>query len=169
MSTRRAATLVEMVMTMSAGTSLILLAIGLMHQTLTLSRQASGRADAQRSLARLAMLFRDDVHRARAVAVENDDQLNLELADEGRVLYRFVDHRLTREYQRASGKVEHERFAFDAGHSATFQSLREPTRAGLIIRHDPGLYKVPAKTELHVEAVLNRWQWAENGREEQGP
>ena len=57
MNRRKAFTLVEMLMTMTMGSSLMLLAIGLVHQSMSMSKLAKIRGEHDRSLARLAERF----------------------------------------------------------------------------------------------------------------
>lgn len=169
MKRRRASSLVELMMSMTAGSSLMLVAIGLVHQTMTVSRQTTEQTDHDRSLARLAMQFRFDAHRASEATAESENELSLTWSDETKVTYQFADRHITRRHQRASGEEEQERFALRGQATTTFEALSDPDRVELIIRRDAGLQNVPPRTQLHVTAALHKLLRAEQGGEEMQP
>jgi type II secretory pathway component PulJ len=166
MMRRNGSTLVEIVICMSISTSLMLTAVGLVHQTLTVSSRTSERADLARSLARLSTQFRADAHRATEAKTDSETEMRLTQPDGSEVIYRFADHRIARQHQSASGQLEHDSFSCEAGHVAKFNVLSQPERAALLVQRDRGLANMPPQTELHVEAVLSRLPWAEQGGEE---
>lgn len=169
MKQRRASSLVELMMCMTAGSSLMLVAIGMVHQTMTVSRQTTEQTDHDRSLARLAMQFRFDAHRASGASAKSENELSLTCSDGTVVTYQFADRHITRRHQRASGEDEQEGFALGGQATATFQALSDPDRVELIIRRDAGLQHVPPRTELHVTAALHKLLRAEQGGEERQP
>lgn len=59
---RAAHTLVELVVSMTVGSALMVLAVGLLHQSLSLASTARTRANQFRTLDRLAQDFRRDAH-----------------------------------------------------------------------------------------------------------
>ena len=169
MNRRRASTLVELMVCLSAGSTLMLVAIGLVHQTLKISREVSQHADHDRSLARLATLFRRDAHHATGASIESETELRMTRANDSEVIYRFADQRITREYKLASGEVENEGFAVDQEISATFESSSDPNQAALLVRRDTGLHDARPRIELHVVAVLSKLRGAEQGGGETKP
>lgn len=169
MNRRRGSSLVELMMCMTAGSTLMLVAIGLVHQTLTVSSQASQQVDHDRTLARLATQFRRDAHAATEASADAETELRLSLSDETEVIYAAADRKITRRHELASGEVENETFALDDKHSATFPTQSERDRAELLIRRDTGLHSAGRRVALHVVAAVNKLPWAEQGGEETEP
>lgn len=165
----RGSMLVELLVCMAAGSTLMMLAIGLVHQSLTISREGAHDVDRIRTVARLASQFRHDAHRAAEASAKSEAELRLKLSDASEVVYRVSDHRLTRRHQLASGQVQNESFDFDSSDSLTLAAPAEPDRAELRIVRDTGLRDVAPRTVLHVIAAVNKLPTAEQGGEEDQP
>lgn len=161
----RGSMLVELLMSMAAGSTLMLLAIGLVHQSLTISREGAHDIDRIRTVAQLASQFRHDAHRAAEATAESETELHMKLSDESEVVYRVSDHRLTRRHELSSGQVQSESFNFDSSDSVTLVAPDEPKRAELRIVRDTGLRDIGPRTVLHVVAAVNKLARAEQGAE----
>ena len=64
MKSRQAHTLVELIVSMTVGSALMVLTVGLLHQSLSLASTARARANQYRAFDRLTQDFRRDVHLA---------------------------------------------------------------------------------------------------------
>ena len=85
MTRRNGSTLVELVLSMSAGSAIMLLAISLVHQTMTLTEKSRHRSDNNRTLDQLAHHFRRDVHLAAEINVDANDTLSIKSTDGSQV------------------------------------------------------------------------------------
>jgi hypothetical protein len=98
MNTRRGASLIELLVILSASTVVLTLTGVLLHRAMRIQTLSRAHVDAERTTLRLSEQFRSDVHQARALSSQpgNDGEvfLRLELAD-GRVA----------EYSRTNGAV----------------------------------------------------------------
>ena len=163
---RHGSTLVELVLSMSAGSAIMLLAISLVHQTMTLTEKSRHRSDNNRTLDQLAHHFRRDVHLAAEINVDANDTLSIKSTDGSQVTYQARNQTVVRERKYASLENENERFVLADASSANFQWMPNPERASLIVRTDSGLYGVAPRVDLHVETLMGRWQALERRAEE---
>jgi len=110
MKRRNGTTLVELAISMSAGSAILFLAIALVHQTMTIERQSRDRADHSRTRSRLATRFRNDVHEAieaQQTATESETEgtvvrLTLTNDDGSSIVYSSGEHKVTRTLVAAS-------------------------------------------------------------------
>lgn len=161
---RRAFTLVELLVSMSVGSTLLVLAIGMVHRAMTLETTARGRAATHRTALRLADQFRRDIHHASAVSLPEGSngnapaQLRIELPNQEPTTYAATDRGVIRLQQLASEQTRREEFFFPAGYQIDFAELQSPRRAVLTVRRETGLTGYAPRVELHVEAVVGRLQ-----------
>lgn len=163
---RHGSTLVELVLSMSAGSAVMLLAISLVHQTMTLTEKSRHRSENNRTLDQLAQHFRRDVHTAAAINVDANDTLTIRYSDGVQVTYTAQNQAVVRQRKHASLENENERFVFADASSANFQWMPDPDRVSLIVSRDTGLHGVPPQVDLHVETLVGRWQSLERRAEE---
>jgi hypothetical protein len=157
MSKREAFTLVELTVTMSAGSAMMILAIGMLHQSMSLATVARQRADHQRSLDRLAGEFRQDVHRAVRCTVDTkEDAIELIMPDDNVVTYKVEGNHVARRQPLHDGLSRREAFEFNDSSTATFESLQQPARAVLTVIHRPTGGLVRPRVDRKVAAVLGR-------------
>jgi hypothetical protein len=153
---RSAFTLVELSISMSAGSALMILAIGLVHQTMSLSSTGRQRSDHQRTLARLAVEFRHDVHRAAECNVESPGNIELVLAGDNLVTYEARGNRITRRQPLDDGRTRREVFTFSVQSTATFESIDQSTRAAVTIVHNSHLSNEHPRVDRKIIAVVGR-------------
>jgi hypothetical protein len=149
-------TLIELTVTMGAGGTLMFLAIGLVHQTMSLSSIGRERCDHQRTTTRLASQFRRDVHRAQQYSVESPSSVQLVLPGDGVVSYQAEDNHLIRLQPLDDGTTRREVFRLEERSSVTLESLQDPTRAVLTIMHHPPATAAQPRLDRRVEALLGR-------------
>jgi prepilin-type N-terminal cleavage/methylation domain-containing protein len=161
MKRRKAFTLVEMLMTMTMGSSLMLLAIGLVHQAMSMSKLAKVRGEHDHSLARLALQFRSDVHLAPELVSAAPDSVHLKLADESTVTYKREAANVTREKTGLGSEVARELFRLDERCVVTFANETNPDRVVLLVERRVEIAEVSSPVDLRVVAVVGRWQQLE--------
>ena len=158
MKRRNAFTLVEMLMTMTMGSSLMLLAIGLVHQSMSMSKLAKIRGEHDQSLARLTQQFRVDVHLASELTSVSTDLLSLKFADNSLVTYKYGAANVTREKTGPGSEVARELFRFDERCLVTFANQLSPNRVVVQVERRMENTEVPSPIDLQVVAVVGRWQ-----------
>lgn len=159
---RRAFTLIELSVSMTAGSALLIMAIGLLHQSMSLASTARERSDHQRTLNRLAQEFRRDVHRAAQCTTTSTDRMQLRMPDASEITYVVSDNRVTRRQPRDGGPDRRESFEFGSSATATFESLTEPNRAVLVVVDRPHPSIDRTRIDRKVAAVVGRLASHEN-------
>lgn len=155
----RGFTLVEMLVTMTVSSTLLVMAVGMIHQTMTLHSQGRLRGDRQRTALRLARQFRHDIQRCHQVALQQDGAtMNLEIQQPQpvTVTYTIQDGQIVRDQPRADGQHQREPFPLDPRDRAHFELLPDPRRAVLVVTHPVDRIAGKERIELHLEAVVGR-------------
>ena len=164
MMRRNGSTLIELLLSLSAGSAVMLLAISLVHQAMTLTELSRHRSDNSRSLDQLASSFRSDVHLAVSIDVADDASMKIKTTDGSLVTYVANNHSVSRIRAYETGQDEHERFALDDASSASFQLTQNPERATLMVRNDMGLQRIPPRIDLHIKTMVGRWHDLERSK-----
>lgn len=163
MNRRSGFTLIELTITMSAGTVMMILAIGMLHQSMTLASRAHQQMQHLRALDRLAREFRRDAHRAQGCTVGPEGVIHFSLPDQGVVTYRAAGRQITRQQPLADGRSRRESFVLTDQSSTTFESLSEPFRAvATVVHRPPGAVTTP-RVDRKVSAVIGRLTQHEMG------
>ena len=158
MKRHRGSTLVEVLLSMGAGSAVMLLGISLVHQSLTLSEKSRSRTDRSRTLDQLAYLFRSDSHTADEVQSLIDGSLTMQSQDGSIVTYRVEGNFVIRERKGSASGDERERFLLEEDSSARFEMHTKPERASLTVVKEQGLHGIPPRVDLTVEALVGRWR-----------
>ena len=171
MKTRRAVSLVELTVIMSACTVVLTLSAVLMHRTMRTYTEAAACRDAERSAMRLSDQFRRDVHQARAASIDETTLkagvlLRLELADGQAVEYRRQDGVILRVLSKDGGAVSRDEYVFSPSCKVIVAEAAAPRRISLTIttaladsptnsaKRPFAMKEVPIN--LQAEAVLGR-------------
>ena len=160
MKTTRAFTLVELVASLSAGSVLLVLAMGTVHRTMRIESAMQNNAAAERTAARLSRQFRHDIHLAESVSLDRQQAgkpaLQIILPGQSPISYRIDDASVHREQTLTDKQVHHEQFMFPENFVMNFQELTAPQRVVLTVHSETGLTNAPPRLELHVEAVIGQ-------------
>lgn len=161
MSSPRAFTLVEMLVSISVGSVLMALALGMVHRTMRAESAARSHAQIERAAARLSRQFRHDIHQAKSTSIAAQQKglprLRLTLSAQPAITYQITKEGLLREQQQGHDQTYREIFAFPDGHILRFAELAKPHRAVLTLEYDTKLVGVPPQVKLHVEAVIGQF------------
>jgi len=163
---RNGSTLVELVLSMSAGSAVMLLAIGLVHQTMTMTEKSRRRADNHRALDQLAQNFRRDVRMATEFEVTSEEDLLIKNPDGSSVSYTSLNHSVVRQRKYVSLGNEYERFILGDVSTASFQRMSSPERISLIVSSETELKGIPRRVELNIESIVGRWRSLEQAKGE---
>jgi len=173
MRPRRAVSLVELLVTMSACTIILTLSAGLMHRALHAQTKARAFMDSERSALRLANSVRRDIHQAIGAArsgadLGQDVVLRLKFAGDQVVEYRRATDKVTRVLLEVGAVRARDEFAFPSPIDVTVQqesprlvamsitSASEATSA-----ESPAQRSIAYATPVncHVDAALSRDHW----------
>ncbi len=161
MNNRRAFTLVEMMVSISVGSVLMALALGIVHRTMRTESTARTHAEVERTAARLSRQFRHDIHQAKSVSLDNQQSdatlLRLVLPDQQPITYRIEKRGILREQQHRDEQTHREIFTFPDDYILQFAELTEPSRAMLTLKHDTKLVGIAPQIKLHIEAVIGQF------------
>jgi len=138
MSDRKGFTLTELLITMGAGSALMVLAVGLVHQSMHLTAVARRGADEHRAMSRLASQFRDDVRLADQVVVDTDNQIRISIPQQGEIIYRAEAETCIRTAVDSSmgdgnSQVGQENYTLQRGGGVRFEILVQPQRAAIVL------------------------------------
>ena len=163
---RHGSTLVELVLSMSAGSAVMLLAISLVHQAMALNEGSRHRSDHNRVLDQLAQRFRGDVHSAMDIDVDADNAMSIKSLDGSVVTYVAKNHSIVRERKKAVGGNEQERFVLADASAGVFQKLSSPARASIVVSHHSGLQGIPPRVDLAIQTMVGQWSTLERSERE---
>ena len=160
---RTGSTLVELMLSMTAGSTIMLLAISLVHQTMTLTEKSNFRSDHQRKLDLVGERFRRDVHLAESVSQTigvsvDDTALTLVLTDHSEVSYSAIGNTIVRQSKNSPNGNEFDRFVLDPSSAARVQVTTSPDRAVLTVLSQTGINERPTKLELVVRTIVGKWK-----------
>ncbi|MCU0709364.1 MAG: hypothetical protein MUF23_13830 [Pirellula sp.] len=149
MTKRRAgSTLIELIMTVSAGTVLMLLAVTLIHQSMTWSQIMGTRNRDQQSMQRLAEAWREDCRNGLAIEVIRENLSAVRLSDQRRVEYEVrpgvVLRRDISEIGQEKQASSNEQFAFSPTSRFRVEQMDAPKRARLSWLQQIGTRAEPA-------------------------
>ncbi|HUP80755.1 MAG TPA: hypothetical protein VM260_19550 [Pirellula sp.] len=164
MKHRNGSMLVELVLSMSAGSAVMLLAISLVHQTMSLAEKSRHWTDNHRTIDQLAQNFRRDIRLASEIEVTSEEDLLIKNPDGSSVSYTLLNHSVVRHRKHASSGNENERFILGDGSSASFQRISNPERISLTVSSETGLDDFPSRVDLHVESIVGRWRSLEQDK-----
>jgi hypothetical protein len=171
MTHRRAASLAELLVIMSACTIILTTSVQLIHRAMHSQSASRAFLDCERSAQRLSQQFRSDVHEATSATIENDASnatpvLRLTLAGDQTVEYRSAHDSILRLATQHSKPVSRDEFAFRSPLEWSIQQEDSPHRlilsvtAGAVGSPTPGEELPPgafaAPTLLEVEAGIGR-------------
>jgi type II secretory pathway component PulJ len=163
MTQRKGSTLVELVLSMSAGSTVMLLAICLVHQTMTMTQISKHRSDHDRTLDQFAQCFRRDVHLSMEVVPSDSNSLALRFSDGSEATYTVDDHAVSRKRKDGPDGDEFERFVLGNKSTARLEWIPSTKLALLVVLSETGIKERPSKPDLVVEAMVGRWKSLEEG------
>lgn len=161
MNHQRGFTLVEMSASISVGSVLLVLAMGMVHRTMRFESNAQKHAVTERAAARLSRHFRHDIHQAESVSLDrsqaDESVLQLVLPGQAPVSYRVQKSSLFREQPHSNTKTYYEQFKFPDNFAVRFDELSAPQRVVLTVEQETGLVGVPPRVVLHIEVVVGQF------------
>ncbi len=112
MNGRRGVTLLELLLVITAGGTLSLLAIGTVHRTMRLNSLSREQIDLQATTARFTRQLRRDVHRSASAQLSDVGPQTLTLATNPPAIYTFSPAAVLRRQSLADGREHRETYRF---------------------------------------------------------
>jgi hypothetical protein len=169
--TRRAVSLVELLVVMSACTVVLTLSSVLLVRAMRIQMQSRVHCDIERNSLRLSNQFRRDAHEAKSVRssrdeLEGDTVLRIHLTNGKQVEYSYIAGRVVRLSTENGKYVSREEFTFPATCELSVRELESPPRISLTIATNQDLAapfdgvstarSIAPPVSLHVEGRLGR-------------
>jgi hypothetical protein len=168
---RRAASLIELLVVMSASTVVLTLTSQLLCRVMRIQIESRAHVDVERNSLRLAEQFRRDVHAAQAAATSRDELgndvfLQLRFPDGRQAEYSRHGRTVLRRVSGSSSQVAREEFVFPATCDVAIQEDGKPPWLTLTITMGPNQARsgddkpltraLAIPVSLQVEATLGR-------------
>lgn len=154
MKPRDGYTLIELAVSMTAGVSLLVMTIGLLHQSMQLATAEKGRADQQRRADRLATEFRRDVHNASDAELVSPQRIELH-RESTSTSYEVNGNVVTRRHSSEENSQLQETFELAAETSIDFQVLTSPKRIQMKVTTGNNVNDI-RRMDRNVNAVVGR-------------
>ena len=168
---RRGASLLETMVVVSVSSTLMLIAVGWIHQSFKLSSGLRDRQRQHQSLLRLGRDLRDDAHRAIAVEKNENEEVRFRVEDAETekgivILYRRDAGGFVRLTQRVADNevLSQERYHLDRGALVRWDTSGLPDRIGLAVlrtRPDSAADEEAAEpriADFNIDASIGRWR-----------
>ncbi|TWU24935.1 hypothetical protein Pla52o_12320 [Novipirellula galeiformis] len=148
-------TLVELVVSMAAGTTLMVLALGLVHESMTMSALSKERASHDRNSQRLVDQFRADVHRCETIECDSNG-CRLTLANNHTVEYSIQDALVIRNESRKKQRDWREPYSMAKSYRVAMSVVDTADEALLEIRFSPAQTGYESRVDRRVTATIGR-------------
>ncbi len=152
---RTAFSLVEVLVTLSIGSTVLALSVGTVHQALQVAETAQHHGQQSLHSNRFFEQFRNDVHLGIAIQLQTNQSLTIELNDNTEIIYVVEKKHVTREQKVSDNKISRDAIAlaenaygiFDFDEASKLASLRILTK---LERHH-----APPRLNRSIEAILD--------------
>lgn len=137
---RVASTLIETLILLTMSSSILVLAIGWIHQSMRLATTIRDHDRHHQSVMRLSRQFRDDAHQALSVSCDRS-HARFKMGDQGIVVYQIEEHQVRRSQrtQPDSAILNQESYLLHTHADVVFEDSELPRWVTLtVLRGDPG-------------------------------
>ncbi len=161
---RRGSSLVEVMIVISVSATILLTAIGWIHQSFKLARMVKQKQQHHQQLMRLSDQFRQDVRLCRQATSDAEGRWILESDEHGKVIYTAEDALISRVYQSAeTSQTQYEQYPLASGSTLHWDDTELPQWLTLVVRRSRGgseraeHFAAEAPLDLRVRAAVGRW------------
>jgi hypothetical protein len=149
--------MIEAMISIAAGSVVMLLAIQLVHQALKLSVQTRQHATETQTLSRLARQFRSDIHSAVSWDTPSQDQMRIQFPDGAAIVYQFENHHVVRKLVDRLQIPSHESYSIAEDSLVKFDRLASPDRCVLSVERQSRASGQTPLLNMQVAAIAGRW------------
>lgn len=161
---RRGVSLIETMVAVSVSATILLVAIGWIHQSFKLAKTVKQKQQHHQQLMRLGDQFRQDVRLCQQVSRDDDGRLVLRSDDHGDVVYEVYKATVSRTFVSAVTEKKHrESYLLTDGSDIVWDDTELPQWITLMIRRSSGLAErsdrksAPGPVDLRVRVAVGRW------------
>lgn len=132
---RKAFTLIEMLIAITIGSSIMVASVALLHRSFELHKLTQTRMQQEQTIDRLIEQFRSDVYAASSVEVLAPSKLSLEIEGRDRIVYSALDNQLSREFSQPT--EQRQSIELGPSISASLDVIDDGQRVRLAFQHKP--------------------------------
>jgi len=158
MKRRQGYTLIELVIAMSVASSLLVVAIGVVHRVMSIYSASTQQTRLQNVTSRLARQFRNDSHRAESILLK-DNTLAMSIptpAGPRPTTYTIEGPVVTRVQQGGTHGPHLESYRFDTHATISFNTSSDSQSVTLKVNQQGAASKMPSRVLLQVDAIRGR-------------
>lgn len=162
---RRGSSLIETMIAVSVSATILLVAIGWIHQSFKLAKTVKQKQQHHQQLIRLGDQFRQDVRLCQQASRDADGRLVLRSEEQGDVVY-GVDKATVSRTNRSTvaQKTHREQYPLVSGSDIRWDDTELPQWITLMVRRSPGVAErsdtrsgTDAPVDLRVRVAVGRW------------
>ena len=153
---RRGYTLIELSISMTVGSTLLILSAGLIHQAMRYHSVTRDRAHEHQMLDRLGGDLRHDVHRAIAARLTAADEVQLKYDGNRFIHYKINRHWVEKTHVQANRTTRMESYSFKRPIVGSFELLESPQLVSLTIQSPEEIQGTRKATPRRISASLSR-------------
>jgi len=152
----KAFSLVEALVVLTIGSTVLALSVGTVHQAMQVAEMA--QANSQRTLHsnRFMEQFRNDVHLGVNMDLHSNQSLTIDAHDHSKIVYGIEQNSVTREQTASDGKISHDAILLSANAYGTLDFEEESKIVSLRIFTNLERHHAPPRLNRCVEAILGR-------------
>lgn len=165
---RRGSSLLETMIAVSISATILLLAIGWIHQSFKLAKTVNQKQQHHQQLIRLADQFRQDVRLCQEASRDADGRLVLGSQQHGDVVYEVDGGSVSRtKLSTIAANTHRESYPLASGSDIRWDDTELPQWLTLLVRRSPGVAERPDSTtvdspvdspvDLRVRVAVGRW------------
>lgn len=163
----RAFSLIEVTVVMAVSSTLMVIAVGGIHQTIKFGSLVRKRQMFHQNMLRLGDQLRDDIHFGQSLKLDGDKQLVIGAEGVPRVTYTIESIGVARMTSDEAGITAHDTFPLAPGTTVRWDSSELPKTISLVVVRERGTSAEidsdslddhqNRPTDLHVKATVGRW------------
>lgn len=162
---RRGSSLIETMIAVSVSATILLVAIGWIHQSFKLAKTVKQKQQHHQKLIRLGDQFRQDARLCQQASRDADGRLVLRSEEQGDVVYEVDKATVSRtNLSTVAQKTHRENYPLVSGSDIRWDDSELPQWITLMVRRSPGVAErsdtsrpVDAPVDLRVRVAVGRW------------
>lgn len=161
---RRGTSLIETMIAVSVSATILLVAIGWIHQSFKLAKAVKQKQQHHQQLIRLGDQFRQDVRLCQQASRDADGRLVLRSQQRGDVMYEIDESAISRTHlSTVTEKTHREKYPLASGSDIRWDDAELPQWITLMVRRSRGAAERPdsstmdSPVDLRVRVAVGRW------------
>ncbi len=156
MTRRRAFSLVELLLTIGIGTTLMMLAVNIVHESMRLSSVSNRLQHNDRVATQFARQLRIDVQRSLVAQLNGQSKVELKHSDSTEIAYASEQNFVVRTVTQGDETLQHEKYQFGPGMSVQFANLESPKRISATVLRANSISASEPRIDRQISATVGR-------------